>query len=115
MRLLLLVEASAARLLEIMGRSATLSELVFNGWLRLVAVDPASGGMQIMTNGNFEPYVPEGLALLEARASRAFYRGHREPLPPARIVAHRPTSAGDGPDRPAPASQAESSARRLLH
>lgn len=87
MRLLILVEATPERLLDIARRQPEVSELVVNAWVQLVSVDPESGAMHLFKGHSFEPYTPRPAALPEAASSRDFYRGRSGLLPPARISA----------------------------
>lgn len=89
-RLLFVVEASAAALEGVMARSSTVRELVHGEWVRLVAIDPTTGAMSTFTRGRFTDYTPERRALAVAPTSMHYYRGHLEHLWPARI--ERPAS-----------------------
>jgi hypothetical protein len=86
MRLLIVVEATPARLLEIAGRQAEVREFVTHRWVQLVACDPDTGALSVFTERGFEPYTPRPVPLPEVHTSRDFYRGHTGFLPPARIL-----------------------------
>jgi hypothetical protein len=89
-RLLLIVEASPERLLEITDRQAELRELVVNRWLQLVSLHPETGAMQVFSDRGFLPFEPQPLALPEGASSELLYRGQREALGPRRIVTALP-------------------------
>ena len=56
MRLLTVIEAPPARISAVIEKHALLQELLHNGWLNLVAVDPSSGAWQRYgTGGVWEP------------------------------------------------------------
>jgi len=84
-RLLVIVEASPERLLEIASKQAEVRELVVKRWIQLVSLHPETGDMQVFTDRGFVPYTPSPVSLPQASTSREFYRGHREFLPPAQI------------------------------
>ena len=62
-RLLVIVEATPERLLEIAGRQAEVRELVVNRWVQLVSLDPDSGAMHVFTDQGFVPYTPNPVEL----------------------------------------------------
>jgi len=85
LRLLLIVEATPERLLEIAGRQAEVKELVVNRWVQLVAMDPDTGAMQVFTDRGFEAYHPAPVELEHKSSSFEVCRGKREPIAPCRI------------------------------
>lgn len=91
MRLQVIVEATPETLLEIAEHQPLVAELVTNGWIVLVSVDPRSGAMQLFEDGRFIPHGETRddvvAPLAEASTSSAHYQGSREYLPPARIHA----------------------------
>jgi uncharacterized protein len=112
MRLLLIVEATPATLLEIAGRQAEVRELVVNEWVQLVSVDPESGAMLVFEGGAFVPYVPlhgalhhgrahargaalRGVARRHARARRAGARARRPSRPESRRRTGRRSREGN--------------------
>ncbi|PRP91188.1 hypothetical protein ENSA5_57600 [Enhygromyxa salina] len=86
MRLLVIVEARPDTLLAIAGRQPILAELITNGWIQLVSVDPDSGEMQVFEDGRFVTDTCGSSSVPTAPSSRAYYARSREFLPPARIV-----------------------------
>lgn len=86
-RLLVIVEGTPERLLSIAGRQPVVRELVVNGWIRLAVIDPESGAWHVFRDGAFHPSTPEEVQLPVAATSPAWFLGHLEHLPPARITA----------------------------
>jgi uncharacterized protein YbcC (UPF0753/DUF2309 family) len=86
LRLLILVEATPERLLDIASRQAEVKELVVNRWVQLVSLHPETGLMQIFTDRGFVPFEPQAVQLREGKSSAELFRGHTEFLPPARIL-----------------------------
>ena len=84
-RLLIVVEASVAVLGGIYERQRELRELIGNGWVQLVSVDPETGAMQRFTPRGFQPVTPPEAPLPVVSASPEWYRGQRDFLPPALI------------------------------
>ncbi len=93
LRLLVIVEATPERLLDIASRQAEVRELVVNRWIQLVSLHPDTGAMQVFTDRGFVPYEPRAVTLPRAPTSRDFYRGHHDFLPPAQIGASKPRAA----------------------
>lgn len=87
MRILFVVETAWPRLLATIEGDPTVKEFVVNRWIRMAAMDPATGDIHIYRNGVFRPLEDELLELPTAKSSYEWYRGHREHLPIARIVA----------------------------
>jgi uncharacterized protein YbcC (UPF0753/DUF2309 family) len=85
-RLLVIVEATPERLLEIAGRQAEVKELVVNRWVQLISLHPETGAMQVFTDRGFVPFNPEPVQLPEGANSEVLYRGHSGPLGPRRIL-----------------------------
>lgn len=86
-RLLVIVEATCERLLDIASRNPEVRELVVHRWIRLVSLDPATGAMHVFTDRGFVPFSPPPTVLREGANSRDIFVGHDDLLPPARIVA----------------------------
>jgi uncharacterized protein YbcC (UPF0753/DUF2309 family) len=87
MRLLLVVEATPAALLAVAGRQAEVAELVVNGWVQLVSVDPDTGAMQMFSGGAFVPYQPAATPLPEVHRSIEWHGRSRAFVKPARVTA----------------------------
>jgi uncharacterized protein YbcC (UPF0753/DUF2309 family) len=58
-RLLLVVETTPERLLAIASRQPEVAELIGNGWIQLVAMDPDTGAMARFLAGSFVPCEPQ--------------------------------------------------------
>jgi hypothetical protein len=93
LRLLLIVEATPERLLEIAERQPEVKELIVKRWVQLVSLHPDTGEMCTFTDRGFVPYVPQAKELPSAMLSRDFFSGHRDYLPPAVIRGGRPAWA----------------------
>ena len=86
-RLLIVIEATPAVILAAAERAPVVKNLVLNGWVQLVAWSPGGDGLSVFEHGSFRPYEPEGTRIAVVDRSRDWYRGHREHLPPARVLA----------------------------
>ncbi len=87
MRLLLIVEAEPERLEAIAARQAGIRQLVVNEWIQLVSLSPSSGSMRRWTPTGWRD---ESHAVSEpprVPSSLAWYRGRRDFLTPALVVA----------------------------
>jgi uncharacterized protein YbcC (UPF0753/DUF2309 family) len=86
LRLLIIVEATPDRLLDIASRQAEVRELVVNRWVQLVSLHPETGAMQLFTDRGFVPYQAPAVQLREGNSSRELYLGHTDFVPPARVL-----------------------------
>ncbi|MBL8176605.1 MAG: DUF2309 domain-containing protein [Bryobacterales bacterium] len=86
-RILFVVETTPERLLATFRKNAALQNMLANRWIRIAAMDPGSGRIQVCRNGLFEPlrYVPEQIGT--AATSADWYRGLIGHLPAATIQA----------------------------
>lgn len=84
-RLLTVVEATPAKLNDVIAQSPALARLVGNGWIQLVAWEPDSGEMRVFREGSFHDYHPESADLPVVASSAAHYRRTRGALAPARV------------------------------
>ena len=87
MRLLMVIDAAPERILAAVARVPAVERMVVNRWIQLVAWDPAGPGLHIFSDGRFVPFVAERRLQPVVERSIDWYRGHREHLPPARILA----------------------------
>jgi uncharacterized protein YbcC (UPF0753/DUF2309 family) len=87
MRLLVVIEASQQRILEVLRDLPAVQQLAENRWIQLVAWDPESGQLATFAAGAFQPYTPERHDLPVVDRSIAWYSGHRDHLPPASVLA----------------------------
>ncbi|HEX6245622.1 MAG TPA: putative inorganic carbon transporter subunit DabA, partial [Polyangiales bacterium] len=85
-RLLVIVEATPSRLLDIASRQPEVKELVVNRWVQLVSLHPELGAMQIFTDRGFVPFEPQQVTLREGLRSADLFQGHSDFVPPARIL-----------------------------
>jgi hypothetical protein len=87
MRLLLVVESDPARLRAVVRADEALDRLVGNRWIQLATLDPGSQEVRAFDprSASFLPHAPEAAGLPRARTSLDWYRGRRDPLPPARV------------------------------
>jgi len=86
LRLQIVVEARTEVLAAIYGRQPPLQELIGNGWVHLIAKDPDSGEFSIFDPARgFVPWTSPIQPLSVCARSGDWYRGHADPLPPARI------------------------------
>jgi uncharacterized protein YbcC (UPF0753/DUF2309 family) len=86
MRLLVVVEAGTDRLTAIYQRQPPLQELVGNGWVQLVAMDPQSGEFHIFApETGWLPWQPDDKAIPTVKRSAEWYMGSSEPMRPALI------------------------------
>lgn len=93
-RLLFVIESYPEAIRKIMGRNATVGQIIRNGWVQLSLVNPDSGEVLLYRNDEFVPYALETQELPHVAASPDWYRGWREHLAFAQILPN-----GDG--RPA--------------
>ncbi len=97
MRLQLLVEVRTEILTEIYQRQPMLQELISNGWLLLSAKDPHSSVISVFKpEQGFVPWQGNSKTLPGVACSTDWYRGHRDPLPPALIDNPTDRVAGHG-------------------
>jgi len=85
MRLLLIVEATPAALLDVASRQAEVAELVVNEWVQLVSVHPDTGDMQVFRAGGFHSYTPVQRPLPRVNYSHEWHSQGRDHLPPALV------------------------------
>ncbi len=85
-RLLLIVENTPQNVMEAARRSAVVTELIENRWIRLATIDPTHGKIHIYCDGIFEP-LNDTVQLPEITSSVEWFRGKLEHLPIARVTA----------------------------
>jgi uncharacterized protein YbcC (UPF0753/DUF2309 family) len=79
-RLLFIVETTAAAMLRIMKENEGIGKLIRNGWVQMAVLDPFSPAIQVFQNGGFATYDPENTQLPKVKSSADWYRGWREHL-----------------------------------
>jgi uncharacterized protein YbcC (UPF0753/DUF2309 family) len=92
-RILFIVETTPEAMLSIASRNPVIKQLVENDWIQLAVLDPNSPKIQVYRRGEFEPYQAETNDLPLMHSSVDWYRGWREHLGYASIVAPRSESA----------------------
>ncbi|WP_129348573.1 YbcC family protein [Sorangium cellulosum] len=90
-RMLTVVEASTETAAAICARQPSLRELIFNGWIQLACVDPATGRIEHFARGAFAPFSPPERPLPTVARSSDWYAGKRDFVPPAVV---RPAPLG---------------------
>ncbi len=86
-RLTLLVETPAPILVRLMKADEDLDRLVSNGWIRLASLDPDSQAIHEIVGGEPRRYEGESKAAGVAASSAEWYRGRRDFLDFATILA----------------------------
>jgi hypothetical protein len=94
MRLLFVIETTAAAMHRIMEGNPRIAALIRGRWVQLAVMDPTSGAIQVWHDGQFEPCVPGAVELPHAATSREWFRGERETVGFADIGQAR-ASCGD--------------------
>ena len=89
-RLLVLIEATPERLLEIVAAQPVLRQLIVNRWILVAAFDPETARAWYFDEQGFVPYEPESKELPTVRSSVDWYGGERGHRPPATILAGCP-------------------------
>jgi uncharacterized protein YbcC (UPF0753/DUF2309 family) len=85
-RLQIVIEARTEIVAAIYGRQAGLRELIGNGWVHVIVKDPDTGAFAIFDPAQgFVPWAGPVRPLPICARSGDWYRGQREPLPPALI------------------------------
>lgn len=84
-RLLVVVESTPARLLEIAGRQPVLAELILGQWIRLACIDPETHQSYVFKNGAFLPWSAPSTEIPTKAHSVDWFYGHMESLSPALI------------------------------
>ncbi|MCE9630948.1 MAG: DUF2309 domain-containing protein [Planctomycetia bacterium] len=85
-RLLVVIDAQPTAILAAAEAVPAVKKLVVNRWIQLVSWDPDTGGLSVFEQEGFRPYVSEGTQPPVVDRSADWYGGHREHLPPARVL-----------------------------
>ena len=86
-RILFIVETTAARLLPVIHANPLLTEFLENRWIRLAIMDPETGKIQIYRGDHaWEDLTGDEEPLPIAPSSIAYYQGKSQHLPVARIA-----------------------------
>ncbi|MFM7035185.1 MAG: DUF2309 domain-containing protein [Planctomycetia bacterium] len=86
-RLLMVIEADPDTILRAAESLPAVKRMVVNRWIQLVSWHPLTGALAVFERGTFVPYVPERRDLPVVDRSILWYAGHRDHLPPARVLA----------------------------
>jgi uncharacterized protein YbcC (UPF0753/DUF2309 family) len=89
-RLLFVIETTAAAFLAIMEKNAAIKVMVTNAWVQVALMDPATGALCVWHDGQFEPYQSQADPLPVAASSKEWYTGWRDHLEFAEILAAVP-------------------------
>lgn len=84
-RLLFLIEAAPAGMLQLMEQNPVVGRILKNGWAQLAVLDPHSSQIQVYRDGQFHNYEPDITELPSAASSFDWYGGWRDHLPFAEI------------------------------
>ena len=84
-RNLFIIESTPERILRVIQDNPLNWEFLGNGWIRLAAMNPATGTIQVYRDGIFEPIEGDDEKLATTSSSREWYRGSRDHLAMARI------------------------------
>jgi len=84
-RILFVIESTPERIEATIRSNALNWEFLSNRWIRVAAMDPDTGAMQMYRNGVWEAVDGDDETLPSTRSSVEWYGGHREHLPMARI------------------------------
>ena len=97
-RLLIVCETTEAILLDVLKKNPSLGTLADNGWVQLAVLHPDRNTLAVYRQGRFQPYTPTAHSLPVAASSFDWYRGWREHLEFASIVAvpENPSAAAGG-------------------
>jgi uncharacterized protein YbcC (UPF0753/DUF2309 family) len=89
-RLLIVIDATPEAILAAAEKVPVVRKFVTNGWVRLVSWHPDTGDLLAYEDGGFRPYVPDTPYVPVVERSVDWYRGHREHMPPAQVLAALP-------------------------
>jgi uncharacterized protein len=85
-RILFVVETKPERVLRVIEKNPLLAEFLHHRWIRLSTVDPDDGSIRMYRDGVWELVEGDDERLYQAESSAAWYDGHIEHLPMARIA-----------------------------
>lgn len=86
-RLLFVIETTPDRMRSIMQRNEGINRLCRNEWVQLAILDPESSKIHVYCRGEFHVYEPQASHLPRAASSVDWYRGWRDHLDFAEIMA----------------------------
>ena len=86
-RLLVVIDQTPEKIMAAAEAVPAVKRLVVNSWIQLVSWHPNTGALAVVENGEFVPYRPERIDIPVVERSVSWYAGHRDHLPPARVLA----------------------------
>jgi hypothetical protein len=86
-RMLLMIETTPERLMNVVNASASLKQMVENRWIRVATIDPESGRVHVHRDKGFEEFDGPVERLPVAFSSTEWYGGKIQHLPMAWIQA----------------------------
>ncbi len=89
-RLLFVIETTAAAMQMIINENPTIARICRNGWAQLAVLDPNSNRIQQYCDGSFTDYVPLSSELPVTPSSGDWYRGQRGNLGFAMVFKEKP-------------------------
>ena len=93
-RILFVVESTPQILHRVLERNPAMRQLVENQWVQLATLDPNGIEVQLFQHGQFEPYSVESPHLPVVKSSMDWYRGWRDHLGFASVIAGAESTAG---------------------
>lgn len=85
-RMLVVIEAPAERILAALSRVPAVERLVRNRWVHLASWGDPGNRLMVFDGERFLPYAPESTRIAVVDRSIDWFRGHRSHLPPARTM-----------------------------
>jgi uncharacterized protein YbcC (UPF0753/DUF2309 family) len=95
MRILFIIETTPEAMLSVMERNEAIRQLIVNEWIQMAVLDPNSPTIQVYRRGRFEPHECESTDLPIVASSVDWYRGWRDHLGYASVVAAPPASVAE--------------------
>lgn len=86
-RILFVLETTPTAISKILERNPPLKRLVYNGWVQLATLDAAGPDVHVFHRGEFQVYSPETTNLPVVKSSMDWYRGWRDHLGFATVIA----------------------------
>lgn len=98
LRILFVIETSPEAMLSIMDRHPVIGRLVRNEWVQLAVLHPDPSHVLLFRGGQFEPYKVESAELPTVERSVDWYRGWRDHLGFASVLAAAESTRSDNPE-----------------
>ncbi len=81
LRIMFVIESTAAAMLSILQRNAAIDQLVRGSWVHLAVIDPETSKIEVFDAGEFHPYEVGSTKLSTVASSSECYQGSRVHLP----------------------------------